>query len=127
MTPLLLAEQYYFHLRNPFRESGWQGAIVLVGVILAVGLGLGLISRYVHGREKGINSPRRLFRALCAAHRLNFSERALLHRLAKHHQLASPAVLFVEARLWEEDTLGAAWQQDAAERRSLREKLFARN
>jgi hypothetical protein len=106
---LLAAEHYFFHLRNPFRnvtsQQVWQGSLVL-------------INRH---------SPWRLFRELCAAHRLHPGERSLLKRLAIERKLPHPATLFVEPGLWDCHELGSQWQQQAERLGSLRERLFVRD
>ena len=46
-------------------------------------------------------SPRRLFRELCAAHRLSSAEKRLIHTLASNHGLPYPAMPFCPARATE--------------------------
>lgn len=95
--------------RNPFREMGdgfrdkrehfdptdlifWVGALVGLFATLAI------LARVIARREarQVYNSPRALFRALCAAHELDRHDRAVLRKVARHYGLAQPAQLFVE-------------------------------
>jgi hypothetical protein len=133
MTPtiwLLAAEHYFFHLRNPLRnvtsQQVWQGSLVLIGVVLAGAIAWWLALRWIRYERKNRHSPWRLFRELCAVHRLNLGERSLLKRLAVDRQLPQPATLFVEPSLWDCHELGHEWQQHADRLRGLRERLFAR-
>jgi len=128
---LLAADtNYFFHLRNPFRnvtsQQIWQGSLVLIGVVLAAALCSWLALRWLQYERKNRHSPWRLFRELCAAHGLNPGERSLLKRLASDRQLPHPAALFVDPSLWNWQELGSEWQQHAERLRGLRERLFAR-
>jgi hypothetical protein len=95
--------------RNPFREMGdgfrdkrehfdptdlifWVGALVGLFATLAI------LARVIARREarQVYNSPRALFRALCAAHQFDRHDRAVLRKLARHYGLDQPARLFVE-------------------------------
>jgi hypothetical protein len=70
------------------------------------------------------NSPARLFRELCAAHKLQRSSRRLLKRLAEARGLTSPAILFVEPEHFDEATLPANLSASAGDLRQLSERLF---
>lgn len=75
-------------------------------------------------RRRTINSPGRLFRELCRAHRLGLKEVALLHELAEMRGLESPAAYFVR----EDYFAFGAEELDEPTRReveALRTKLFA--
>jgi hypothetical protein len=74
--------------------------------------------------RRTINSPRRLFRELCRAHRLGLKETALLYELAELRGLETPLSLFVEEEHFAqiEDDLDAKMRREAE---TLRRKLFA--
>src|SRR5687767_12206204 len=72
------------------------------------------------------HSPWGLFRSLCSAHRLSVRERRLLTHLAWQHQLRQPAMLFLDATLWDAERLGPDWNAQAKNLGSLRERLFQR-
>ena len=75
-------------------------------------------------KTKTINSPLRLFWALCRAHRLKLSQRWLLWRIARDYELKDPALLFVEPELLDVDMLDAGLAGRAAAIKSLHERLF---
>jgi HEAT repeat protein len=69
------------------------------------------------------DSPRRLFRELCSAHRLPFRGRRLMRRLASSHR-TDPAVLFVDPSYFDVANLPADVQRPAKEVQLLRARLF---
>jgi hypothetical protein len=75
-------------------------------------------------RTFSANSPARLFRELCAAHKLQRSSRRLLKRLAEARGLTSPSLLFVEPEHFDEATLPANLSASAKDLRQLSERLF---
>jgi hypothetical protein len=71
------------------------------------------------------NSPARLFRELCTAHKLQRSSRRLLKRLAEARGLTSPAMLFVEPEHFDEATLPASLSASVRDLRQLSAQLFS--
>ena len=129
ISPILAAawnRQFLTWLQQGGSQVGWQAVAVVVGVALALGLVVWLFCRWLSYRErKVVTSPRLLFGELCRAHRLRYGQRQLLVRLAREHDLAHPAKLFVEPALWNVRQLGAWGQQHEAEVHALRDKIFA--
>lgn len=76
------------------------------------------------GKARAINSPLRLFWALCRAHRLKLPQCWLLWRIARKYKLKDPALLFVEPELFDADMLGAGSAGKVAAIKSLHERLF---
>jgi hypothetical protein len=121
-TPLLADA---VHGRTP---AGQQQGVLLGFVLIAallVGLWAVLQVSALRGRRGSYNSPRRLFRSLCRAHRLSWSQRWLLGRLARAHGLAHPAQLFVDPEYFDEPRLAAGLRPKAQRLRQLRDRLFA--
>jgi len=115
------------------RFSGDNAKLNASDVLLIVGgaavfvLVIALLHRYAGsspGRRAG-NSPRRLFRELCRAHRLGQSHRRLLKRLAALRELPNAAVLFVEPAWFEAGDLPAELAGHEGELERIRERLFA--
>ena len=75
-------------------------------------------------KTQTINSPLRLFWALCRVHRIKLSQRWLLWRIARDYELKDPALLFVEPELLDVDMLGKGFAGKAAAINSLHEQLF---
>jgi hypothetical protein len=71
-----------------------------------------------------IDSPRRLFRDLCRAHRLPYRSRRLLRRLAAARGIAEPARLFVDASCFDTANLPEKLTPAADDVRLLRHRLF---
>lgn len=73
------------------------GLLVLVAILLVFWLAARFMDR--PRRSRPVNRPRRLFLELCRAHRLRWSERWLLWRIARRNRLREPARLFVSPEL----------------------------
>ncbi|MGH7134310.1 MAG: hypothetical protein ACREHD_01135 [Pirellulales bacterium] len=71
------------------------------------------------------NSTRALFNELCRAHRVSLRDWWLLMRLARHHRLTDPTLLFLESTWLDPARCPAAWQRHASRLRELRGTLFA--
>src|SRR5688500_599844 len=130
--PMLLAAPggYFSKLGNTFHQEGaivgWEAAGIIIGAAATIIALAWVMMRFLRARQKKISHcPWRLFKDLCAAHRLNYRERQLLTQLAHQHRLQQPAMLFVEPAWWEADRLGNAWQRSLAEVHALRDRLFA--
>ncbi|MGA2064299.1 MAG: hypothetical protein ABSG86_05000 [Thermoguttaceae bacterium] len=113
------------HSRPPPGQQ--QGVLLGFFLIAAVLVGLWAIRQVAMLGRRGaaVNSPRRLFRSLCRAHRLSWSQRWLLGRIARANRLAQPAQLFVEPEYFDEPRLGPEFGPKAQRLRQLRDRLFA--
>ena len=76
-------------------------------------------------RRRALNSPAQLLAELSTAHGLRYKQRQLLVRLARHHKLSQPALLFVEPTLWAAEKLGPTWDRARPELDALHKQLFA--
>lgn len=81
-------------------------------------------SRERSKQEFEVDSPRRLFQELCRAHRLPWSSRRLLKRLAAARSVSPPATLFVEPAYFDAANLPPALQRSASQIQSLHRQLF---
>ena len=118
------------NLAREFRQGGkpddysdmWTG-LVFVG---SVGLALWLLSRFMDRRQKrSVNRPRVLFLGLCRVHRLKWSERWLLWRLAKFHRLRAPGRVFVEPERFDVARLPLSLRARESALLALRDRIFA--
>jgi hypothetical protein len=113
-----------------FRSVGFEDkafeTLVVGGIILAISLTLILVGRHFRRFErlKSYDSPPELFRELCRVHRLDWSSRRLLKRLAAEWEMTSPALLFIEPERFNAARLPADWQDRAARLAQLRQQLF---
>jgi len=111
-----------------FRNRGTTGYDdVLVGLLIVAALlaGMWAVSRLVGLRRRGgVNSPWRLFWALCKAHHLSWSDSRLLRRVARHQGLREPGRLFLEPERWEEKGLGPRFAAEYSRLKSLRNQIF---
>lgn len=129
MFPLLAA----FDLRSlsDWFRSGksldWGFVLPVLGALTALFLFVTWLTlRRLRVRERRLlNSPAKLLAELCTAHGLRHRDRQLLTALARHHNLAQPAVLFVEPALWAAERLGPTWNRRGGELDELRARLFA--
>jgi hypothetical protein len=108
-----------------FDDKAWE-TLIVGGIILAIAVTLILIGRYVRRfeRMKSYNSPPELFRELCRLHRLDWSSRHLLKRLAAEWEMTSPALLFIEPERFNVARLPEEWQDKTPQLEQLRHKLF---
>jgi hypothetical protein len=96
------------------------GSLALLAIVL-----FGWIRAARQSAKSFLNeSPTRLFRELCAAHRLSLPSRRMLKRLASTRRLANPAMLFMQPEHFETTTLPAHLQPSANKIQKLRETLF---
>lgn len=112
------------HARQPFDGGGLTTALlVFCGFFVCV---WGVARLFVRSEgPAALNSARGLFGELCRAHQLTRNDRRLLTHLARHHRLADPAGLFLDARWLDPSLCGPAWQKHAGRLRELRLALFA--
>ncbi len=127
--PLLLGQGRVMDMGREFRGDAAMLSTndVLMGIGALVGAGLFFwllkVLRNRQDRKRTINSPRRLFRALCKLHGVSGRERALLRRTAAMNALKHPAQLFVMPDLLSSKATQLPPKQ-AAEITALRDKLF---
>ena len=113
-----------------FRSVGFEDkafeTLVVTGVLIAICLTLLLIGRHFRRFErlKSYNSTPELFRELCRVHRLDWSSRRLLRRLAAEWEMTSPALLFIEPERFNAARLPEDWQQNAQQLERIRRQLF---
>jgi hypothetical protein len=118
-------------LSESFRShSGMGRDDVLLGLLMAVALVASLWAATrllgLRRRRRGYHNPWQLFRALAKAHRLTWSDRMLLSRVARQQSRRDPARLFLEPQLWDEQALGAAFALEFVRLRTLRTQIFER-
>lgn len=103
---------------------------VLLGLLIVAALVVGIwgLSRLLASRERHqvYSNPRRLFKSLCKAHRLRWSEQWLLWRVARFQRLGDPARLFLEPERFEEANLSQPLRAQIARLKELRNRLFAK-
>lgn len=116
-------------LSESFRTHAGMGREdVLLGLLMVATLvaGLWATSRLLglRRRRRGYHNPWQLFWELCKAHGLNWSDRSLLGRVARHHRMRDPARLFLEAQYWDEQSLGPAFALEFVRLRTLRKQIL---
>ena len=95
-------------LRSPRNALIYNGVVVLL--LAMIGLALTWACRYLIKRHiaRTAANPRRLFQQLCLAHELSGSERRQLQNLAKLLGIDTPAILMIDASLWNFESLSNA-------------------
>ena len=104
-------------------SEAWLGLIIFMAVLTVLAL-LTFISHW-RQRQRKIFSPRKLFFEICRAHRLKWSERRLLWRLARSQKLEDPAVIFLTPECFDIARLTVDIRPQAEDLRELRGRLFA--
>jgi hypothetical protein len=109
-----------------YSDKAWETMIV-AGVIIGVCVVLLLVGRYFRRFErlKSYDSPPELFRELCRLHKLDWSSRRLLRRLAAEWEMTSPALLFIEPERFNVSRLPMEWHEETDRLQTLRDRLFA--
>lgn len=113
-----------------FRGDGLAGmSLASWGVLLST-LGAAWWVSAIYFRRRGgagrkYDNPKRLFRDLCRAQKLSWTEIALAEQLAEARGLEHPAVLFVRDDYFEVADLTDSLRAQSANVEALREKLFA--
>ena len=119
----------WWEMGSRFREGGTTldpaHLLILLAVVIAISILLWFLSR-VFQREsnESLQNPRRLFRELCRAHQLTYSESWLLWRLAQAKHLTQPALVFIDQRHLDGALLPSDWQDAKPRLAELRERLF---
>ena len=106
------------------KEDLVVGLLILGGIALAVWI-LSYALKFQEQRRSR-PSPLRLFLSLCKAHRLRWSQRWLLWRVARARQLRDPARLFLEPEMLEAADLGRWFETRRAQLKQIRHRLFER-
>ena len=98
-------ESVLHFLRSPRNAEIYNGIVILL--LALVGLVVSWTCFYLTKRltAKPVANPRKLFRQLCRAHELTGSERRQLEHLAKLLGIDTPAILMIDASLWNIDKL----------------------
>jgi len=100
-----------------------QGLLALAGIAAAVWALSYLLA--LQERRRLYSSPRRLFLSLCRAHRLRWSQRWLLWRVARWQGLRDPARLFVEPQRLAAANVGPALRGKATQLGEIAKKIYA--
>ena len=132
LAPLLLfaARHDLRSLSEGFRSRSIEDnafeAVVVAGILVAICVTLLLVGRFARRFEnlKSYDSPPELFRELCRVHRLNWSSRRLLKRLAADWQMPIAASVFVEPERFNTARLPAEWEQRTEQVERIRSQLF---
>jgi hypothetical protein len=128
-APLLAEASSWQDMGRRFREGGNNFDLSEL-LLLAGGLGmvfvlLWLLSRFLQrDQRQPYRSSAALFRQLCRAHRLSWRQRSLLWNLAKAHELAEPAAVFLSDECFTAARLSPKLEKREAEIAALRAKLF---
>lgn len=119
-----LSQASFFLAQSRFSQDGISMTTMLIsaGVLIGIAATGWLAYQYLHPNAKK-NCPGRLFRALCREHKLDWSEKALLNKLAQRNQLATTAEIFVTPECFDVNE-GRAQQALLQKIDELREKLF---
>jgi hypothetical protein len=117
--PLLLAQSdRWREMGRDFRvdHTKLDPGLIFVSlvVLVAVVVFLAWLNKMMNRQDNRrlYNNPKQLFRSLCRAHDLSRSQQRLLLHIARHLNLAQPAVLFVEPERL--DQVAKAWQSQSA-------------
>jgi len=112
---------------NRFRfeaENVATALLIVAGIAAAVGIVSYLL--ILQQRRRGSAGPLRLFFSLCRAHKLRWSQRWLLWRVARAQRLRDPALLFLEPERLAAAPLGPAFEPHQAQLSQIRDRLFGR-
>lgn len=128
----VLLAQYsrWKHMGDSFRRSGprmdladlMPVAIILAIVALGIVVAVQIYKR--HDYSKPCDDPGKLFRQLCAVHKLNFRSRRLLLQLAAARGMPHPGALFVTPSAFQTSDLPPQLLQQELRIQELAAKLF---
>ena len=104
---------------SPRNAEIYNGIVVLL--LAMIGLALTWACRYLTKRliAKPAADPRKLFKQLCRAHELTSSERRQLEHLATLLGIDTPALLMIDASLWNFEILTNAKKLQPKQRERL--------
>ncbi len=105
----------------------WSRTLLMSGVVLLVLLLVSAAALWLHFRQRRLrNCPRRLFRELCRAHRLNKAQQRLLWQLAAAQGLSQPATIFLAPERFDPHHLPERLRGRQREIERVRDRLFGR-
>lgn len=132
MTAVVVGQQNPLQtMGSNFRGSqarlGKNDLLACLALLAVVVAGVWLLRRLLAYQEsrRPFNHPRKLFRELCRLHGLDAIEQRLLKKVAAQHHLAQPAMLFVQADLFDSAVLASALAPQSQRLLALRDRLFA--
>jgi hypothetical protein len=105
---------------NPFHVSI---AIIVIALLALAAMVWQVLQRRAT-QSFSCDSSAKLFRELCAAHRLTSAGRRLLKRLAEARGIANPTLLFVEPHHFAVDDLPPELKAQSKELRKLEQILY---
>lgn len=129
--PALLADQQSIrnvvrglqHRQEQFDSSGLTTALLIFCVFFVSVWGVARVFVRPEG-QAAQKSSRALLGELCRAHGLRRGDWWFLTRLAHHHRLADPALVFLDPRWLDPASCGPVWQRHARRLRDLQLSLF---
>lgn len=101
----LSIESLLLFLRSPRYYEVYNGLIITLLAAIGLALSLGCIRLTQHLTNQSAPNTRKLFAQLCRAHYLSSSQRQELELLADLLGLSTPALLMIDASLWQLDEL----------------------
>lgn len=126
-APLLAADNRGFGRRSQNFEAGTDVIgllIVLAAMLLLACLAWGFSYWQKRRALRVMDSPRALFKELCAAHGLHRADRELLYEIAQWHAVADPVQLFFEPQRFQPKEMHEALDCEL-EAEELQTRLFA--
>ncbi len=127
---LLAQKSRWQHMGDGLYRSGpraelsdlWPLLIVLAVIGVATALGVLIYKRRDYSLP--CDNPHKLFRQLCAAHKLSFTNQRLLLRLATALAMPQPATLFVTPSAFASNDLPPQFRKQAQRIEALGQRLF---
>lgn len=130
-TNMLLAQRHNWErlgdrFSGKHAEVNWEELLVLLACLIGSAVVIWLLYAATRWQEARLRrpNPRRLFRELCRAHRLNRWERRVLRELAESAAARQPAELFVRPDAFRPAPLPRLATERPAAFEQLRRKLF---
>ncbi|MCU0960977.1 MAG: hypothetical protein MUF48_12805 [Pirellulaceae bacterium] len=116
-------------LSRRFQSGGAEVSvlhIVVLAVLVLVAAAVWWAVGHVGAQREGhsYHSARRLFGELCVLHELDWPSRRLLRQLARAHDLAHPARVFVEPSWFDAPQLPADLETQRPQLAALKQRLF---
>lgn len=109
---------------NPWQMSELAPYLAGCGLVALVGL-LVHLWRQRNDMSLRCDNPRKLFRELCQAHRLDAQQRRMLLEVAEATCPHQPALIFLQPQAFAAERLPSSLVERTTELASLRERLFA--
>jgi hypothetical protein len=104
---------------SPRNAEIYNGGVVLFLALIGLALCWGCVYLTTQFSSKSVANPRKLFMRMCCAHQLSGSERRQLEQLARLLGLETPAILMIDASLWNIDELSSAKKLKPKQRERL--------